>query len=80
MTNHYVKYEDLWSIVFKIISENNVVYRQTNRQTDISKTIYHLFFDGGHNKKYQPRQLKLLRHWSETLFMYKVNITLTFDF
>jgi hypothetical protein len=31
------------------------------------------------NKKYQPRQLELLSNWLETIFIYKVNMTLTFD-
>jgi hypothetical protein len=30
-------------------------------------------------KKYQPRQLKLMNYWSETVFTYKVYVTLTFE-
>ena len=34
-------------MVFKIISRNHLVYQPTNRPTNISKTIFPLFFEGG---------------------------------
>jgi hypothetical protein len=36
------------------------------------KFVYQKDFE--FNKKYQPRQLKLLSYWSETVITYKVNI------
>ena len=37
-------------MVFKIISGNHLVYRPTDRQT-VRKTIYPLFFEGGHKNR-----------------------------
>jgi hypothetical protein len=62
MTNHYVKYEDFVINTFQDnqrkpcgLPTDRPTYRrtdrQTDRQTDISKTIYPLFFEGGHNNK-----------------------------
>ena len=49
MNNLHVKYEDT-VMVFKIISGNHLVYQPTY----ISKTIYPLFFEGGHNNDMKP--------------------------
>jgi hypothetical protein len=54
---HYVKYEDFVINTFQdnqqkpcgLPQTDRRTDRQTDRQTDISKTIYPLFFEGGHN-------------------------------
>ncbi|KAH3874278.1 hypothetical protein DPMN_037520 [Dreissena polymorpha] len=47
--------------VLELSSDNHLVDGLTDRPTDMSKAIYPLFFEGGHNK---PKQFLLPPHKS----------------
>ena len=63
MTNHHIKLEDSQSMSSLVIDQTRFVYgpteRPTIRRTDMCKSIYPLFLEGGHNKEYI-----MLNDWS----------------